>query len=122
MLRIIRYLILAVIVAVLVIVSMANRDMVVLTALPTGLAEVAAWNASVELPLFLVALGGVAVGLLVGFFLEWMRESKHRAEVAKRQKQVRALNREVTRLRGGPNDTSDEVLAILDQSAARKAS
>lgn len=121
MMRILRYLILAVIVAGLVVVAMANRDMATLTVLPAGLSDLAAWNFSIELPLFLIVLGGVAVGLLLGYLLEWIRESKHRAEVSKRQRQVRSLNREVGRLKRDANEGKDEVLAILDGAEPRKA-
>ena len=120
--RYIRYLFVALILVVLVIGAMANRQLVTLTVLPTGLADLAAWNFSIDLPLFVVVLGGVAVGLLLGYVLEWIRESKHRAEVAKRQKQVKSLNREVSRLKVETNQGKDEVLAILDDAAARKAS
>nr|WP_068110142.1 LapA family protein [Tropicimonas marinistellae] len=120
--RYVRYLILAAIVAVLVIAAMANRQMVTLTALPSGLADLVAWNFSIDLPLFIVVLGGIAVGLLLGYILEWIRESKHRAEVSKRQRQVKSLNREVSRLKQESNEGKDEVLAILDQAATRKAS
>lgn len=121
--RYIRYLIVGLIVAALVIVAMANRAMVTLTVLPESLEKLANWNYSVNLPLFIVAFGGMAVGLLLGYLFEWMRERKHRVEVSKRQRQVRSLNREVTRLKADTAQDKDDVLAILDQaSVTRKAS
>nr|WP_116132523.1 LapA family protein [Tropicimonas sp. IMCC34043] len=119
--RFLWYVLLAVIVACLVVMAMANRDFVTLTLLPPALAEVAQFNLSVSLPLYFVALGGVAVGLLIGFFLEWMRESKHRSEVAKRQRQVRSLNREVNSLKGEKHRGKDEVLALLEESPKKAA-
>lgn len=120
--RYIRYLILGLIVAALVVIAMANSQMVTVTVLPPALATLASWNFSLSIPLFGVALGGIAVGLLVGYILEWIRESKHRAEVNKRQKQVKDLNREMSKLKAQTNKGKDEVLAILDEAATRKAS
>lgn len=122
MLRFIWYLVLAIVVAALVVVAMANRDIVTLTLLPAVIAGVIGTNQSVDLPLYVVALGGVAVGLLLGFVLEWLREAKHRSEVAKRQRQVRKLNQEVTSLKGERDKDKDEVLALLDQTTAKKTS
>ncbi|WP_106204517.1 LapA family protein [Aliiruegeria haliotis] len=120
--RYIRYLFLAIIIAGLVVMAMANRQAVTLTVLPDELANLAAWNFSLQLPLFVALLGGVAVGLLLGYVLEWIREAKHRSEVAKRQRQVKDLNREVSRLKTEKHAGKDEVLAILDEAAVKKAS
>lgn len=120
--RYIRYLIVGTVVAALVIVCMANRSFVTLTVLPEPLAALVNWNYSINLPLFIVALGGVGLGLLLGYLFEWLRESKHRSEVSKRQRQVKQLNREVTQLKAEKNKGKDEVLAILDEAATRKAS
>ncbi|NDR59498.1 LapA family protein [Aliiruegeria sabulilitoris] len=120
--RYIRYVLVGSIVAALVVVAMANRSFVTLTVLPEPLANLANWNFSIDLPLFIVALGGVAVGLLLGYLFEWIRESKHRSEVAKRQRQVKQLHREVSQLKAEKNKGKDDVLAILDEAATRKAS
>ncbi|RYH09784.1 lipopolysaccharide assembly protein LapA domain-containing protein [Tropicimonas sp. IMCC6043] len=120
--RYIRYLLVGVIVAALVVMALANRSMVTLTVLPDSLATLANWNFGISLPLFIIVLGGVGVGLLLGYLLEWIRESKHRSEVSKRQRQVKSLHREVTRLKAEKNDGKDDVLAILEEAETRKAS
>ncbi len=122
MMRYVRYLFLGLIIAALVIVAMANRQMVTLNVLTPELAELIGWNFSLTMPLFIVVFGGVGVGLLIGYLFEWIRESKHRAEVAKRQRQVKALSREVTNLKAEKHKGKDEVLAILDDAAVKKAS
>ena len=120
--RYIRYLIVGLVVGALVVVAMANRTFVTLTVLPEPLAALTNWNFSIDLPLFIVVLGGIAIGLLLGYLFEWVREGKHRSEVSKRQRQVKDLNREVTRLKAKQNHGKDEVLAILEEADARKAS
>ncbi|MFV0335617.1 MAG: lipopolysaccharide assembly protein LapA domain-containing protein [Tropicimonas sp.] len=120
--RYIRYLLLGLIVAGLVVVAMANREVVTVTVLPGALERLVNWNYAISLPLFIVVFGGVAVGLLIGYLFEWLREHKHRVEATKRQKQVKTLNREVTRLKTDTAQGKDDVLAILDEAVARKAS
>ena len=63
----------------LVSVALANRNIVTLQVLPTEISGWFAVNPSVQLPLFIVILGGIIVGLLVGFVWEWIREHKHRS-------------------------------------------
>ena len=101
----------------LISVALANRDMVTLQVLPQ---EVAGWfavNPSVNLPLFLVILGSIVAGLLVGFIWEWIREYGERAEKARLARETRRLEREVARLKGEKHQGKDEVLALLDEAS-----
>ncbi|MAQ86156.1 LapA family protein [Psychromarinibacter halotolerans] len=118
--RYIRYLILAVIAVCLITVALANREMVTLNVLPEQTSLLLGFNSSVTLPLFLVILGGVVIGLLLGFVWEWLREHKHRAEAAHQRREKEKLAREVTRIKHEKPGTSDDVLALLEDD--RKAS
>jgi uncharacterized integral membrane protein len=120
MIRYIKYAFLLTLTAVLLTVALANRETVTLTFLTPDLADLAGWNWSLDLPLFLVVFGGIVAGLLIGFVWEWLREAKHRQEVARRQQQVRDLKREVIKLRGEKHEGKDEVLALLEETPARK--
>ncbi|QBF30745.1 lipopolysaccharide assembly LapA domain-containing protein [Thalassococcus sp. S3] len=115
--RYIKLAILALIAICLVSVALANREPVTLELLPAALAELFGMNLSIDLPLFLVVFGGVAVGLLVGFIWEWLREHKHRREANVKAREARRLEREVTRLKGERDKNKDEVLAILDEAS-----
>ncbi|MEY8842192.1 LapA family protein, partial [Cribrihabitans sp. XS_ASV171] len=86
--------------------------------MPDDLAQLLGFNLSIALPLFLVVLGGIAVGLIVGFIWEWMREYKHRKRADTRQREVRKLEREVKTLKRKQHEGKDEVLAILDEKSA----
>jgi uncharacterized membrane protein len=112
--RYIRYLILAVIGVALVAVALANRGMVSLKLLPSGLAEIAGLNPTISMPLFAVIFGGIAFGVILGFIWEWLREHKHRAEVTRKSREVGKLEREVKKLKGEKNQGKDDVLALLD--------
>ena len=74
-------------------------------------------NPSVSLPMFLVILGAIIIGLLVGFFWEWLREHRHRADKTKAEKELHKTKREVRRLKGKQAENKDEVLALLDEAS-----
>ena len=112
--RYIKYLFLAAIALALVLLALANRDPVTLTVLPTGLAEWVNWNFVITLPLFIVLLGGIIAGLLIGFVWEWFREHRQRAEAKAQRKERDRLAREVETLRGETSQSQDEVLALLE--------
>ncbi|WP_109468795.1 lipopolysaccharide assembly protein LapA domain-containing protein [Albibacillus kandeliae] len=112
--RYIRYAILALIAIVLISVSLANRDVVTLRLVPEALAGLLGVTWAISLPLFIVVLGGVALGLIVGFIWEWLREHKHRREVSTKTRELDKLEREVKHLKRGSREEKDEVLALLD--------
>ncbi len=112
MMRYLRYVLLAVIAIVLITVALANRQVVTLRLLPDDLAALMGLNHSVALPLFAVIFGGIAVGILVGFVWEWLREHKYRATAASKSREVTRLEREA--VRSGTAAPKDEVLALLD--------
>jgi len=115
--RYVRYLCIAIFAVALIAVALANRAMVPLKVLP---AEVSGWfalNPQIELPLFVVILGSILAGLLIGFVWEWIREYGQRAEAAKQAREMRRLEREVTRLKSEKHQGKDEVLALLDEAS-----
>jgi len=115
--RYIKYLFLAIVALALVFLALANRGPVTLKALPEGLHLWLGWPNEIELPLFLVILGGIVLGLLVGFVWEWLREHRHRAEAVTQRREKQKLEREVQNLRGRQNEgKDDDILALLDDS------
>ena len=115
--RYVRYAILGAFAVALIAMALANRNFVMLKVLPEEVAAFVGMNASVELPLFLVILGSILVGLLVGFVWEWIREYGQRAEAARQAREMRRLEREVARLQGEKHEGKDEVLALLDKAS-----
>ncbi|SIS69676.1 Protein of unknown function [Roseivivax lentus] len=115
--RYIRYAFLAAVAIVLIAVALANRGMVTLQLLPTDLSELLGLQRTLSLPLFLVIFGGIVVGLVLGFVWEWLREHKHRAEAAQKDREVKRLERELKRTQSERDKDKDEVLAILDQAS-----
>ncbi|NSX56703.1 lipopolysaccharide assembly protein LapA domain-containing protein [Parasulfitobacter algicola] len=112
--RYIRYLIIASIAICLIVVALANRNAVTLRLLPEDLAALTGYTFSISLPLFVVIFAGIAVGILLGFVWEWMREHKHRSEASQKGREVSKLKREVKRLKGEKHEGKDEVLALLE--------
>ncbi|HCT32080.1 LapA family protein [Sulfitobacter pontiacus] len=115
--RYVRYLCIAIFAIALIAVALANRSMVSLKLLPTEVSGWFALNPEIQVPLFLVILGSIIAGLLVGFVWEWIREYGQRAEAARQAREMRRLEREVVRLKGEKYQDQDEVLALLDQAS-----
>ena len=115
--RYIKYAFLAALALILVAVAVANREMTTLTLLPSGIADLVGLNRSITLPLFGIILAGVAAGLLIGFIWEWLREFKQRAESARKDNEIKSLQRELRRLKADKHEGKDEVLAILDEAS-----
>lgn len=115
--RYIRYAFLAIVAIVLISVALANRGLVTLQLLPNDIADLLGLQRTISLPLFIVIFGGIVVGLILGFVWEWLREHKHRAEAARKDREVKRLERELKRTQTERDKDKDEVLAILDQAS-----
>ena len=114
--RYVRYLCIAIFAVALIAVALANRSMVSLKLLPTEVSGFFAVNPEMQVPLFIVILGSIIAGLLVGFVWEWIREFNQRAEAARQAREMRRLQREIARLKGEKYEGQDEVLTLLDQA------
>jgi len=115
--RYVRYLCIAIFALALIAVALANRSMVSLRLLPTEVSGFFAMNPEINVPLFIVILGSIIAGLLVGFVWEWIREYNQRAEAARQAREMRRLEREVARLKGEKYEGQDDVLALLDRAS-----
>ncbi|MCO8145021.1 LapA family protein [Rhodovulum tesquicola] len=114
--RAIRYLFLLLLAICLVVVAMANRQDVTLNLLPDELASFSGIAWSIELPLYVVGFGGILVGALLGFFWEWLRESKYRAQASRQRREAAKLKRELDKVKADKHRTEgrDEILALLE--------
>ncbi|WGH77772.1 LapA family protein [Jannaschia ovalis] len=108
-----RYLFLGLLAFVLLVLALANRQMVTLRLVPEGLSDFVGFGTGPTLPMFVVILLSVAIGLLIGFTWEWLREHKHRAEARAERAKKERLEKELARTRATASD-EDEVLALLD--------
>ncbi len=115
--RYIRYGFLGALGAVLIAVALANRDMITLNLLPETLGDLLGLNHSINLPLFVVIFAAIAVGLMIGFAWEWMREHRHRSDKSKAERELHHTKREVRRLKGKQAENKDEVLVMLEETS-----
>lgn len=118
LLRYFKYLVLMVLALGIVTLSLANRGPMTLQLLPEDLAAFVGYNRTVELPVFLVILIGVAVGLLIGFIWEWLREYRHRAEAARARAEAKRLESQLSREKRPAKREGEDVLALLDEKSA----
>jgi uncharacterized integral membrane protein len=98
----------------LLVLALANRGPVTLRLLPEDLASYLGLRFDVTLPLFVVIFLAIALGLLIGFVWEWLREHKHRAEARSQRAQKERLEAEIAKTRAKRSET-DEVLALLNE-------
>ena len=115
MIRYLRIALIVVLSILLLAAALANRDMVTIRTLPESVSAFLGFGWEFQMPLFLVILGSAAMGLLIGFVWEWIREHKIRSVAVKSQKEAMRLKAEVAGLREAK--PQDEVLALLDRKA-----
>ncbi|MCK0167549.1 LapA family protein [Jannaschia sp. S6380] len=107
-----RYLFLGLLALCLLILALANRGAVTLRLLPEDVGTYIGFGQGFTAPLFVVIFLAMAVGLMIGFFWEWLREHKHRAEARSERAQKERLEKELARTRA--TSEQDEVLALVD--------
>jgi len=119
-LRLLKYAFLLLVALALVLMSTANWDAVTLELIPTELSQWLGVHYAVELPLFIVVLVSIAVGLMVGFVWEWLREHRHRAEAKTQKRAAKQLEREVQSLQSKENEGKDEILALVEGAGSAR--
>lgn len=117
--RVLYYVFLLLLAICLVVVAMANRQIVTLNLLPDEMAAFSGVSVAADLPLYAVGFGGLLAGLLIGFFWEWLRESKHRSQASRQRREVAKLQRELDKHKAEKDRSEgrDEVLALLDKGS-----
>ncbi len=120
--RYVKVIILAILAVILVSVALANSAPMTLRLVPEAMAGFLGLTWTVTLPMFVVILGSVAIGVLIGFLWEFARESKHRAAAREERREREALERRMTQSRGGARrtDGGEDILALLDDGSAPK--
>jgi len=118
--RVVKIVFLALIGLVLLTLSLANLQQVTLRLLPQDLAEFLGVGYSITMPLFLVILGGLLAGLLVGFVWEWLREHRHRAEAARARAEAERLEAQLGQTARTAKGEADDVLALLEDGTAAR--
>jgi putative membrane protein len=109
--RTIKLILLVLILIGIVILAIANREIVELNLLPEGMAGIL--PVSIPVPLFVVSLVSIVVGMVLGYLLEYLREHKHRKLARQKAREADKLNHEVDRLRRQGGKSDDDVLALL---------
>ena len=84
--RIIRLSIIFFISVFLLILALLNRQYVDFRFFPVNLSDQMGILGGASIPLFLLILGSVLLGLLLGFFGEYLREHKHRKALSQKTK------------------------------------
>jgi uncharacterized integral membrane protein len=115
--RYVKYGLLGLLALALATVALANRAPVTLRLLPEELSGFLGFTWMITLPLFLIVCLGIALGLLIGFVIEWAREHRYRAQARRERREKERLAREVDRLRTPGTGRGDDVLALLEDGS-----
>ncbi len=111
--RLIKYVILGILAICLVVVALANRELMTVQLLPDELSRLVGLQWQITLPAFVILMVAGVIGLLLGFVWEWVREHKHRATAVTERRERQRLEQEVRKV-APPAKSGDDVLAILD--------
>lgn len=114
MLRFIKLTIATIVMLAIVLVAVANRELVTVKLLPDPISEVLGLTYAVTLPLFIILLAAVLIGLLLGYLIEWIRERKHRREVTIKARELSKLETEIQKMKKDSGSQEDDVLALLN--------
>ncbi|MFE3839038.1 LapA family protein [Pseudogemmobacter sonorensis] len=120
MLRYIRLIFIALTALVLLFLALANRAPVVVRLLPEEMGAMLGRGQGWTMPLFLVIFLAIALGVLIGFVWEWLREMRIRGEAKTTARKLGQLEREIAVLKDSHSvPPQDEVLAILEDGDRR---
>jgi uncharacterized integral membrane protein len=109
-----RYLFLGLLALILLVLALANRAPVTLRIVPDDMmALFGGTGMAATMPLFVVIFLAIALGLLIGFTWEWLREHKHRAEARHQRAERERLEKQLARSRT-PSE-QDDVLALVER-------
>ena len=122
--RIVKFVLLAIVAILLLVVALANAQEVTLRVLPEAMAGFMGVSWTISLPMFVVILGAVVVGLLIGFLWEFAREHKHRAAARAERRERETLEREVNQMKKEKPGRGNDILALLEDGSTptRRAS
>ena len=113
--RYIRWVILAALAIVLVTIALANRGPMTVRLLPEPLEGLFGLSWQITLPVFLILAIAMAVGVLLGFVWEWVREHKHRSEAVTERRKRQELEQQV-KVVARPKGEADDILALVEKS------
>ena len=116
--RFLSYAFFALLTVVIILLSVANRQLVRVNVTPDFTAYGVPPAPGHEVPLFVVALLCGTVGFILGAAREYLRESRLRRESQRRRKELGALKREVDALKGAqkqPTDEDDDLLLLTSR-------
>lgn len=112
--RIVRFIIIFFISIFLLILALVNREYVDFRFLPVNLSDQLGVSGSITLPLFILTFIGILVGVLLGFFWEYLREHKYRKALSQKTKKVKVLENEIKKLKNITNNEADQILELLE--------
>jgi hypothetical protein len=111
--RALSYLLFVVLTLGVILLSVANRQLVRVNLAPDFTDYGMPPSLGHEVPLFVIALGFGTFGFVIGAAREYLREARLRRESKAQKRQIAALRRELAALKGTDRKDEDEDLLLL---------
>ena len=111
--RYLRYLFLSLVAVASVSIALANLELTELSLLPSVLADSLEFQIQFKAPLFIIIFSCIAVGLLIGFFWEWLRSTKKRLSSTSDRRKLAHLSQEIAELKSIDDKDEDEEDVLL---------
>ena len=97
----------------LIFLALSNRSSSPVYLLPPEL-NYFANDMAINLPIFLIFFSGLLLGVIIGFFWEWLRGHSQRARASKNIRELKKANAKIQELKNQKYQGSDELVSILD--------
>ncbi len=109
--KIVRYLVIAPLAIVIIVLAVANRQIVTLSLDPFSISDPSIF---VRMPLFILILASIVVGILSGGMAAWLRQGKWRRTARSKSDEAARWHQEADRLREAGQQASRHALPSPD--------
>lgn len=107
----IRYLVIVPLAIAIIVLAVANREIVTLSLDPFSLTDPAVY---IRMPLFILVLLGIVIGVIAGGVAAWLRQGKWRQAAREKSDEAERWRREAERLRDANERASSRALPSPD--------
>lgn len=95
----------------ILLIALNNQQQVEFVLIPEFIPGLSRW--ALNVPLFIVTLGALLIGIVVGYVLEYIREAQIRMNASRTHKALKKTSSELDALKKETGKHDDDVLALI---------